>query len=237
VAEDRPVQDPVAELAQLRRDFEDFKTTMAVRAGRLPVGSVSMMPWPTPPAGMLYAQGQTVLRADYPVLWQVVQDRGGVITGLYTAGDGATTFGLPDWRGRTPIGVGALGADTYSLGQLVGAARVGLTEAQLAAHGHTASSTTHTHDSAPHEHASSGNHDDHNYKSLGVRVGIEGDQYILWTSTSSNDGFNGAHTHGNSGGHTHGNSGGHSHTVGSTGSGAEHENRQPSFALHYAIWT
>jgi microcystin-dependent protein len=222
VAEDRPVQDPVAELAQLRRDFEDFKTTMAVRASRSPTGTIDGTILDTAPGGTLLLNGQTVNRADYPVLWQWAQDNGRVKTGLFTAGDGSTTFGLPDWRGLVLIGAGTLGPDTYTVGQKVGAARVTLTEAQLAAHGHTASSTTH-------EHASSGNHDDHNYTSLGVRVGIEGDQYILWTSTSSSNGFNGAHTHGNSGGH--------SHTIGSAGSGAAHENRQPSAAVNYVIWT
>jgi microcystin-dependent protein len=241
VAEDRPVQDPVSELAQLRRDFEDFKTTMAVRASRPPVGTIAVMPWPTPPAGVLYLQGQTVLRAAYPVLWQLVQDRNAVGTspGQFGAGDGSTTFTLPDWRGRAVIGAGTLGADTYTLGQIGGAARITLTTSQMPSHSHSASTGSDSHD-----HGSAGGHS-HTTDTSGSHGGHTDDSGLVPTGTGADVADNffhsaGSHSHGTStnGSHTHA-SDSHSHTVsvGSTGSGSDVDVRQPFVAANYAIWT
>lgn len=47
---------------------------------------------PVVPAGYLYCDGRTVSRATYAALFNVVGTRFG-------AGDGSTTFSLPDWRG------------------------------------------------------------------------------------------------------------------------------------------
>lgn len=71
-----------------------------------PVGQVSDFYWNTAPPGWLEANGQVLLRANYPVLWAHVQAVGAVITDsgwgsnwtFFSAGDGATTFRLPDLR-------------------------------------------------------------------------------------------------------------------------------------------
>lgn len=58
-----------------------------------------------PDRGRLFLEGQTVSRAEYPALWQWVQAHG-LVAGHFTAGDGETTFGLPDLRmrwGTTPV--------------------------------------------------------------------------------------------------------------------------------------
>jgi hypothetical protein len=79
---------------------------------------------------------------------------------LFTTGDGATTFTLPDFRGRFPVGAGALGLDSYSLGAIGGHRGLSqLAPAQLPQHDHNISVANHT----SHDHgvtvATHGNHD------------------------------------------------------------------------------
>jgi microcystin-dependent protein len=66
------------------------------------------------------------------------------LLGTAYGGDGVKTFGLPDLRGRIPIGQGKSPAGTtYPLGQKVGTETVVLDQTQVPAHTHTlmASST------------------------------------------------------------------------------------------------
>lgn len=58
-------------------------------------------------------------------------------------GDGQTTFGLPDLRGRTPIGQGqGVGLTNRVLGQKDGVEEVILLGTDMPAHGHTYSAST-----------------------------------------------------------------------------------------------
>ncbi len=59
------------------------------------------------------------------------------LLGTTFGGDGRTTFGLPDLRGRTPVGVGTgAGLSSVAWGQRGGAEYVVLTESQLPSHNH-----------------------------------------------------------------------------------------------------
>ena len=61
------------------------------------------------------------------------------LLGTTFGGDGRTTFGLPDLRGRVPVHMGqGPGLTNYSLGQSAGAEQVTLTVNQIPAHTHTA---------------------------------------------------------------------------------------------------
>lgn len=104
-----------------------------------PVGSVKMYAGPgsTPPKGWLFCQGQAVSRADYPKLFSVI----GVI---YGAGNGSTTFNLPNFCGRTAIGAGSngtTGAVNHPLGDQAGAEKIKLADAEVA-HGHAFTNPT-----------------------------------------------------------------------------------------------
>jgi len=59
----------------------------------VPAGSVFHIAGTVAPTGYLIANGQAVSRATYPVLFGVIGTR-------YGAGDGSTTFNLPDLRGE-----------------------------------------------------------------------------------------------------------------------------------------
>ncbi|CAM4378782.1 tail fiber protein [Comamonas aquatilis] len=63
------------------------------------VGSVCVVAFNWCPSGTLPMQGQTVSVMQYQVLYALL--------GATYGGDGRTTFGLPDMRGRMPVGTGA----------------------------------------------------------------------------------------------------------------------------------
>ncbi|MEZ5017095.1 MAG: tail fiber protein [Flavipsychrobacter sp.] len=81
-------------------------------------------------------EGQQLAIASYPSLYSVLGTRYG--------GDGRTTFGLPDMRGRVAIGVGkGEGLSNYVLGRQGGSNSVALTTAELPAHTHSVISQAH----------------------------------------------------------------------------------------------
>ena len=64
------------------------------------------------------------------------------ILGTTYGGNGQTTFGLPDLRGRAPIGQGqGPGLQPYVLGQMAGSENTALTTNQMPQHTHPATST------------------------------------------------------------------------------------------------
>jgi len=91
------------------------------------------------PVGYLLCQGGTQLIADYPALAAVL--------GVTFGGDGVNTFGIPDFKGRTPVGSGtgdASDATIWTLAQKKGAETHSLTgpEGPTHNHGFTAASNS-----------------------------------------------------------------------------------------------
>ena len=115
----------------------------------VPTGTLLAYGTTIPPAGYLYCNGQEISRTTYAGLF-------GVIGETYGAGDGSTTFKVPDLRGRV-----LAGADDTSerlpgidaVGQTTGASTHTLTEAQLPAHTHSGSSNS----TGSHAHTASSN--------------------------------------------------------------------------------
>lgn len=75
--------------------------------------------------GWLVCEGQEVSRTTYAALFAAIGT-------TYGAGNGTTTFNVPNYIERVPMGAGA----TNKLGAKLGAATVALTIAQLASHSH-----------------------------------------------------------------------------------------------------
>jgi long-subunit fatty acid transport protein len=65
----------------------------------MPAGSMAMFAGSTAPTGWLLCQGQAVSRTANAALFAAIGTTWG-------AGDGSTTFNVPDLRGRAPIGAG-----------------------------------------------------------------------------------------------------------------------------------
>jgi len=76
-----------------------------LNGGNIPTGSISLFGGSSAPAGYLMCNGNTLSRTTYSDLYLVIGT-------TYGAGDGSTTFNLPDLRNRVPGGASnnALGA-------------------------------------------------------------------------------------------------------------------------------
>ena len=101
-------------------------------------GIIQMFAGATAPDGWLNCDGSAVSRTTYATLFAAIGTTWG-------AGDGSTTFNVPDLRGRAPIGSGTgSGLSARTLGDNGGAESVTLTAAQsgLPAHTHSISRTT-----------------------------------------------------------------------------------------------
>jgi len=132
----------------------------------IPLGS-SIDYWGTsaPTSSFALAYGQAISRTTYAGLFALCGT-------TYGTGDGSTTFNLPDLRGRVIAGKDDMGGSAASrltstyfgtsaaaLGAAGGLESHTLTTAQLASHGHTATSTDsgHVHTSLSNSSANSGN--------------------------------------------------------------------------------
>jgi microcystin-dependent protein len=106
------------------------------------VGEIRLFAFPRIPNGWIACDGSLITIADHEVLY--------IVLGTTFGGDGISSFGVPDLRGRLPVNQGTgSGQSTYAMGMAVGTETVQLTSLQLAAHNHallatTAASTTDT---------------------------------------------------------------------------------------------
>lgn len=236
MADDRPVDDPAAQIAQLGRDLEDLRSTLLARMTRRSTGDVEPTVRTSAKPNTLILNGAAVSRTTYSDLWAWVQENSLVITGLFTVGDGSTTFGLPNFAGRVPVGVGTLGSDSYALGALGGAATRAITTANMPAHDHNVSGSTNnqgTHSHSGGTGAAGGNHGGH-FPTAQFNAAAGPDLGVAaWNGGTGNV----AHSHSmdldDAGGHTH------SLTVSETsvGSGTAFDVRQASIAINWLVWT
>ena len=101
----------------------------------MPVGSVTAYVSSTAPNGWLNCQGQELYRGDYPALFSVIGT-------TYGAGDGSTTFNLPNLSGRVVVGQGSgSGLTTRNMGATGGAETHTLTAGEMPSHSHTSNAT------------------------------------------------------------------------------------------------
>jgi microcystin-dependent protein len=77
-------------------------TTPAAAADPVPTGAILAYGGSSAPTGFLIGDGSAISRATYAALFAVLGT-------TYGAGDGSTTFNLPDLRQRFPIGKAAAG--------------------------------------------------------------------------------------------------------------------------------
>lgn len=95
----------VAELSGGADALSPFEAIVAASGGigvgavSVPVGGLTLWAGSAEPAGWLVCDGRDVSRTTYAALFAAI----GV---AYGAGDGATTFNIPDFRGRVPVGLG-----------------------------------------------------------------------------------------------------------------------------------
>jgi len=189
--------------------------------------------------GWLVCDGRSLLRADYPELFEII--------GTSFGSENSDSFSLPDYRGRVPGAVGS-GYDLTSrnIGDSLGTETETLSSLQIPSHSHTGTTDAdgvHNHTASI---ATSGSHN-HTYNDAyfaentgggtkyGTSAGTDVDNNFIYrtaeggystTPSDINTSTNGTHTHSisidNSNSHTH------TFTTATTGSGQSHNNIQPT---------
>ena len=181
--------------------YKQVWSTSAVAgyAGGLPVGTSLDGYWSIPPDGYLYEDGRAVSRTVYADLFAVIGT-------TFGAGDGSTTFNLPDSRGRTAINISSSDTEFDVLGEKTGIEEVALTANQIPAHTHT---------------GTTGSANAISYRIVHqAGTSRSSTQFVGWTGSggygdSTNSSYQSAmHTH--------------DFTTNSTGGGSAHTNVQPS---------
>ena len=98
------------------------------------IGEIRIFAGAYAPSGWAFCEGQLLPISTYDVLFSLLGTRYG--------GDGRTTFGLPDFRGRLPMHQGqGPGLSPHALGDRVGVESVALTAANMPAHAHPLAAT------------------------------------------------------------------------------------------------
>lgn len=135
--------------------------TVVFRGGNaVPTGGIIPFGGHAAPLGWLFCHGQAVGRLEFANLF-------GTLGETYGAGDGSTTFNLPDLRGRTVIGAhGGPGLTFRGLGESGGAETHQLSVAELAHHGHGIDQTPHTHEIYDVGHAHGVSQNPHNHGAI-----------------------------------------------------------------------
>lgn len=152
--------------------------------------------WSTAPIGYLLEDGSAVSRTTYAALFSVIGT-------TFGAGNGSTTFNLPDSRGRTTV---AKSTDTEfdTIGEKTGSKTETLSIAQMPSHTHT--QNAHNHSQNPHTHVIP-RHDTGNDQTIGANRGYvtSGGHHptivtnpttatnIATTATNQNTGGGGSH--------------------------------------------
>lgn len=146
-----PDLQPIAEVTDsvafgVDNGIQSFRMSVAqLLAYFVPVPAGALLPFAgaAAPTGFLLCAGQAVSRATYARLFTAIGTS-------YGAGDGSTTFNLPDMRGRVAIGADNMGGTAASrvtnavsgfagdtLGAAGGAQSHTLTQAEMPSHTHT----------------------------------------------------------------------------------------------------
>lgn len=95
------------------------------------IGEIRMFAGNFAPAGWMFCEGQLLPISENETLFNLI--------GTTYGGDGQSTFGLPDLRGRVPIHFGTRsGGANYQLAETGGIEEVTLTAQQIPVHNHPA---------------------------------------------------------------------------------------------------
>lgn len=196
----------------------------------VPSGSILEFAGFSPPAGWLFCDGSQVSRSTYANLFSVIGT-------AYGAGDGFSTFNLPDRRNRVGIGAGS----SYSRGATGGATSATTSAAGAHNHGGVTGQTALTTNQIPsHVHTGSTSvNGDHSHSLPGQTItnapGFAGG--VAYGYAGNTTGVAGAHNHSFTTNATGGNQG-HSHSISTEGNHTHTVSTLPPYlASNYIIKT
>lgn len=95
----------------------------------LPIGAITQFSGDTAPTNWLFCNGQAISRTEYSELFAIIGTH-------YGEGDGSTTFNLPDFIGRVPVGLDVEDSDFDALGDFGGEKTHTLTIDEMPSHAH-----------------------------------------------------------------------------------------------------
>ena len=101
----------------------------SIKNSLLPVGTILPCAGETIPSNMLICNGQEISRASYPALFNCIGSR-------YGAGNGTTTFRIPNLEGRVPVGRDTAQSEFYELGFMGGVKKHTLSQQEMPSHTH-----------------------------------------------------------------------------------------------------
>lgn len=119
-------------------------TAIGGNVATTPAGTSIEGYWTSPPVGYLLENGQSVSRTEYASLFAVIGT-------TFGAGNGSTTFNVPDSRGRVAVNLNPADSEFNTIGKTSGAKTHTLTIAQMPSHTHI--QNAHNHTQNPHNHA------------------------------------------------------------------------------------
>lgn len=202
------------------------------------VGDIKLVGYGSPASSAeLFLQGQTVSRVAYAglfALWGTT----------YGAGDGSTTFALPDMRGRVPVGRNTSDSDFATLGLTGGEKKHTLALSEVPAHSHGGITGT---DGPPHVHPLINGGGGLNNSLWGYSVSLAGEggadpiRYLSWKTPGPGNGGGVSPTTNTVGTIEAGfdttavNASNHQHLIATEGGGLPHNVMQPYITLNYAV--
>jgi microcystin-dependent protein len=126
--------------AILPAQFTILSQVQALVRAAVPVGTILDYASAGVPSGALQCDGSAVSRTTYALLFAAIGTTWG-------AGDGSTTFNVPDFRRRMSIGSGGTGTGIVgnTTGSIGGAETHGISGAELPTHNHGINDPTHSH--------------------------------------------------------------------------------------------
>ena len=179
-----------------------------------------------PSDNFAFAYGQAISRADYPVCFARLGT-------AYGSGDGSTTFNLPDKRGRTSAGVDGMGGSSANRLTASG----GMTGNGIGSVGGAQSHTLTTGEMPSHFHSALIYDPGHPHGSFGsiIRIGGSGTFFAAFNSGSGNQLYYGSAEVASATTGVRVTSSNGLDTTYSAGSGAAHNNTQPTITCNYII--